>query len=80
MFTMFINCLNCILIDVLGVVTVSKPLDYEQMRSTQFVVVAADNGQPPLSSTATVNVNIINVNDEKPLFSEVKCCGFLFIV
>jgi hypothetical protein len=56
----------------LGVVTVAKPLDYEQMRSTQFVVVAVDAGNPELSSTATINVQIININDETPRFSQVS--------
>lgn len=53
-----------------GVVTVAKPLDYEQMRSTQFVVVAVDGGEPALSSTATINVAITNINDETPVFSQ----------
>ena len=48
------------------------PLDYEKDRSLQVIAVAVDNGQPQLTSTATVNVNIENVNDENPTFKQVN--------
>lgn len=54
-----------------GSVTIKTPLDYEAERTTRFTVVAVDNGAPSLSATATVMVNIGNINDETPIFTEV---------
>ena len=55
-----------------GVVTIKRTIDYEKTQKTYFVVTAADNGRPPLTSTATVNVNVININDNTPTFTEVS--------
>ncbi|VDK23086.1 unnamed protein product [Taenia asiatica] len=42
-------------------------LDAEQLPPRlKFHITATDNGQPPLSSRAEVNVEIINVNDQAP--------------
>ncbi|VDM18082.1 unnamed protein product [Hydatigera taeniaeformis] len=42
-------------------------LDAEQLPPRlKFHITATDNGQPPLSSRAEVNVDIINVNDQGP--------------
>ncbi len=35
-------------------------------------MIAIDDGQPVLSATATVSVTIENVNDEDPIFEQVK--------
>ena len=70
-------------------VTVVKPLDYETDKTLQVIAVAVDNGQPQLTSTATININIINVNDENPTFGKVsqwdwiydrRSCSILFYV
>jgi hypothetical protein len=37
-----------------------------------FTVVAWDSGQPPLSASAEVNVQVTNINDEDPIFSQVS--------
>jgi len=37
--------------------------------SIMFTVIAADGGQPPLSSTADVTVTILDQNDNPPRFS-----------
>lgn len=45
-----------------------KKLDREQNSEVNFKVVATDDGSPTLSSTATVTVTVIDVNDESPVF------------
>jgi len=35
-------------------------------------VVASDNGAPPLSSSAAINIDISDVNDNPPLFSQAN--------
>lgn len=36
------------------------------------MVVASDNGVPPLSSSAKINIDISDVNDNPPLFSQAN--------
>ena len=55
-----------------GVVTVKKPLDYETSKTAKFMVTASDNGHPQLTSTATINVAVVNINDETPIFTKVN--------
>ena len=56
----------------LGVVTVSRPIDYETDETLTIVVAAGDDGQPPLSATATVVIDVQNENDESPVFQNVS--------
>ncbi|XP_038157742.1 protocadherin alpha-8-like isoform X5 [Cyprinodon tularosa] len=43
-----------------------QSFNYEEVKSFQFKVQATDCGVPPLSSTATVNVLILDENDNNP--------------
>ena len=52
-----------------GVLTLQSSLDFESTPSYTLVVVATDDGMIPLSSSATVSVTVINVNDEIPILS-----------
>ncbi|XP_018105995.1 protocadherin-16 [Xenopus laevis] len=52
-----------------GVITTSAPLDYEQEPHPKITVVASDQGQPSLSSTALVRIHLLDVNDNEPVFS-----------
>jgi hypothetical protein len=38
--------------------------------SITFVVMATDHGQPPLTGTTEVTVNVIDMNDNCPYYSE----------
>ncbi|XP_052131065.1 cadherin-11-like [Frankliniella occidentalis] len=62
---------NLILIDnSSGYISVAKPLDREVLSSYVLEVEAVDGGIPPLSSIALLNVEISDVNDNAPVFSE----------
>ena len=51
-----------------GVLTTLLGLDYERINRYQFTITAHDGGIPSLTSTVIVIVNLINVNDECPIF------------
>jgi hypothetical protein len=53
------------------VVRTKKRIDYETVNRLTFTVVAYDSGIPQKSATAYVTVNVININDMDPVFSEV---------
>ncbi|XP_040042590.2 protocadherin-23 [Gasterosteus aculeatus] len=53
-----------------GLLFLSSPLDYETERFHRLTVRAVDHGLPPLSSTQTLTVEVEDVNDRRPVFSE----------
>uniref|UniRef100_A0A1I8MKU3 Cadherin domain-containing protein n=1 Tax=Musca domestica TaxID=7370 RepID=A0A1I8MKU3_MUSDO len=53
-----------------GVVTLTKRLDYETIKEVKFIATVSDTGVPPLTSTADVIVDIINLNDNEPQFTQ----------
>lgn len=55
-----------------GVIRAQHRLDYEESRSHSFIVEAVDQGHPPLSSTATVQIQVRDVNDNYPVIKEPK--------
>lgn len=54
----------------LGVLSIVQMLDYEHTKSYQLLVLATDQGVPPLSSQAVVNISVSDSNDNTPLFSQ----------
>lgn len=52
-----------------GVLTVAAPLDRERQEVYEVLVVARDEGEPPLSATAQVRVTVDDVNDNPPRFA-----------
>lgn len=48
----------------------SATLDYESQRVHHLTVQAVDHGLPPLSSTQTLTVEVGDVNDQAPVFSQ----------
>ncbi len=52
-----------------GRVTVRRPLDFEEQQEYLVSIFAIDSGNPPLSTTATLIVNVTDVNDNPPVFS-----------
>lgn len=55
-----------------GTLRSALTFDYETQRLYEFLVVATDSGRVPLSSTSTVNVVVLDVNDEAPRFLELN--------
>ena len=53
-----------------GDLILESSLDYEDMQSYNFFVLASDGGDPRGSNFAQVVVNVIDVNDNSPIFSE----------
>lgn len=47
-----------------------EPLDYEVSHEYYITIEATDSGSPPLSDMATVNINLTDVNDNQPAFSQ----------
>lgn len=53
---------------VTGQLSVSAPLDREQQAVHKLTVFARDSGSPPLESTATVSIRVLDQNDNAPIF------------
>ncbi|KAM6946229.1 LOW QUALITY PROTEIN: protocadherin-16 [Aplochiton taeniatus] len=51
-----------------GVLSTTRPLDRESRASYSLTVTVQDQGSPPLSGTATVEVRLLDVNDNGPRF------------
>ncbi|KAA0709739.1 Protocadherin gamma-A4 [Triplophysa tibetana] len=49
-----------------GVIHAMRSFDYEQLKIFKVLVLARDNGSPPLSSNVTVSVLIMDENDNTP--------------
>lgn len=48
----------------------TTPLDYESIKEYTIEIVAVDSGNPPLSSTNSLKVQVTDVNDNPPIFSQ----------
>ncbi|KAK5984075.1 hypothetical protein GCK32_003578 [Trichostrongylus colubriformis] len=48
------------------------PLDHELRKTFQLTIEATDHGNPPHTATATVNVNVLNINDSPPIFQRIN--------
>ncbi|XP_021417534.1 protocadherin-11 X-linked isoform X2 [Oncorhynchus mykiss] len=51
-----------------GVIKPNLTFDREQQSSYTFMVKAIDGGQPPSTSYAKVTINVVDVNDNRPVF------------
>ncbi|KAK1800276.1 hypothetical protein P4O66_000320 [Electrophorus voltai] len=47
----------------------TTPLDYERVRDYRVEIVAVDSGNPALSSTNSLKVQVTDMNDNSPIFS-----------
>ncbi|XP_056317982.1 LOW QUALITY PROTEIN: neural-cadherin [Danio aesculapii] len=55
-------------VDQSGLVTVASELDREKVAQHHLVILAADHGTPPLTGTATIQMALLDVNDNGPEF------------
>lgn len=54
----------------LGAIFIIENLDYESSHEYYLTVEATDGGTPSLSDVATVNINVTDINDNSPVFSQ----------
>ncbi|XP_069510282.1 protocadherin gamma-A12-like isoform X42 [Ambystoma mexicanum] len=55
----------------------SGVLDREQVPQYNITITATDSGTPPLSKTKTINLQIIDENDNPPLFQKVSYSAYI---
>ncbi|XP_039976098.1 protocadherin Fat 2 [Xiphias gladius] len=55
-----------------GEITVLTALDREEIPHYSLTVLAADEGDPPLSSAVLITITVTDVNDNPPVFSQVN--------
>uniref|UniRef100_A0A672QZX2 Protocadherin Fat 1-like n=1 Tax=Sinocyclocheilus grahami TaxID=75366 RepID=A0A672QZX2_SINGR len=55
-----------------GEVKVARQLDREKTSGYTLTVLASDNGSPARSGSATVNIDVSDINDNPPLFSQAN--------
>ncbi|XP_063045235.1 neural-cadherin [Engraulis encrasicolus] len=55
-------------VDQTGLVTVASPLDRESAPQHYLVILATDHGTPPMTGTATLQLSLVDVNDNGPEF------------
>uniref|UniRef100_A0A452RIE8 Cadherin EGF LAG seven-pass G-type receptor 1 n=1 Tax=Ursus americanus TaxID=9643 RepID=A0A452RIE8_URSAM len=53
-----------------GWITVCAELDREDVEHYSFGVEAVDHGSPPMSSSASVSITVLDVNDNDPVFTQ----------
>ncbi|XP_057588852.1 protocadherin gamma-A2-like isoform X2 [Hippopotamus amphibius kiboko] len=49
-----------------GILYALRSFDYEQFRELQLLVIAQDDGNPPLSSNASLSIFVLDQNDNSP--------------
>lgn len=53
-----------------GAIFIIDNLDYESSHEYYLTVEATDGGTPSLSDVAAVNINVTDINDNTPVFSQ----------
>uniref|UniRef100_A0A8D1G266 Cadherin domain-containing protein n=1 Tax=Sus scrofa TaxID=9823 RepID=A0A8D1G266_PIG len=53
-----------------GLLTTTHPLDYEIKTQHVLTLLALDDGMPTLSSSQTLTITVLDVNDEAPVFKQ----------
>ncbi|XP_043928134.1 protocadherin Fat 3 isoform X2 [Protopterus annectens] len=54
-----------------GLILTARILDHELIQQFSFIIKATDNGVPPLSNEVPVNVYVIDMNDNPPIFNQL---------
>lgn len=60
-----------------GLIFMARRLDYELFQRHNFIVRAADSGEPSLSSDVSVTVKVTDTNDNPPNFSQTLYEAFV---
>ena len=56
----------------MGEISLQRSLDFETTERFELHVIAQDGGTPSLNATANVTINIIDINDNSPIFSSLQ--------
>ena len=65
----------CILCALTGLLRVNGRIDYETQHNVTLIAQAFDSGSPQRQNTTVVFINIININDNTPVFNQVQTSG-----
>ncbi|VVC44201.1 Hypothetical protein CINCED_3A007173 [Cinara cedri] len=57
---------------VTGALYTKERLDFERVETIDINLIAYDTGHPQLSTTATIFIKIININDNSPIFNQTE--------
>lgn len=57
---------------VLGKVIANQTVDYEELHWLNFTVRASDNGSPPRAAEIPVYLEIVDINDNNPIFDQLS--------
>ncbi|XP_066488986.1 protocadherin-23 [Tiliqua scincoides] len=57
---------------LVGNLVLGSILDREKSSTYQLLILASDYGTPPLNSTATVSIVVLDVNDNPPIFTSLE--------
>ena len=52
-----------------GVLSINGPFDFEQATSHDFTVTVRDEGSPSLTATTSLQVQVLDINDNSPVFT-----------
>ncbi|KAB0801704.1 hypothetical protein PPYR_03890 [Photinus pyralis] len=55
-----------------GIVQLQKMIDYEMITKLNFTIYAYDSGIPQLNTSAFIDITVLNINDNSPIFSETS--------
>ncbi|XP_023314181.1 fat-like cadherin-related tumor suppressor homolog isoform X1 [Trichogramma pretiosum] len=58
-----------------GAISIAEQLDYERAKDYYLTIQAIDGGVPPLTNHATVNITVLDSNDNAPIFSQSSYRG-----
>ena len=56
--------------EVTGLITTNKLLDREKQEMYEIIVLAVDSGSPQQTGSATVQITLLDINDNAPMFEE----------
>ena len=60
-----------------GTLVLSKALDYETLQTFEVVIVARDQGSPPMESRVALTVNVKDADDQNPAFQYPRYAALL---
>jgi len=57
-----------------------QKLDFETIENININLIVYDTGHPQLSTTATIFIKVININDNTPVFNQVLYYIILYYI